>query len=201
MNEIKSVAIQEQDVMAKFSATLESESKDLAPRIVSIGSTPTMMTCDSIRDEITEIRPGNYVFFDYMQVALGVCELKDCAQTVLASVVGVYADHIVSDAGGLALSKDLGSTHIVPDAGYGRILKDYDASIEHSDYKIESLSQEHGKISVGSSSTLRTVSHGDKIRIIPNHSCLTQYMYDKLYLVEKDEVIDTWKINRDRLSA
>ena len=198
---IKAVALQEQDIMAKFASTLKHESKDLIPRIVSIGSTPTMVMCDTIRDEITEIRPGNYVFFDYTQVVLGVCGLKDCAQSVLASIVGMYNDHIVIDAGALALSQDRGSTHIKPDAGYGRILRNYETSIEHTGYKIKSISQEHGKISVDPSSTLRNLSHGDRLRIIPNHSCLTQYMYDKFYLVEKDKVVDTWHIQRDRLSV
>lgn len=197
---IKAVALQEQDVMVRFAMTLKRESEDLAPKIVSIGSTPTMMMCDFIRDEITEIRPGNYVFFDYTQVALGVCELGDCAQSVLASIVGTYEDYIVIDAGALALSKDLGSTHIKPDAGYGRILKDYDRNIEYDDYKIKSLSQEHGKILVGSSSKLRSHFPGERVRIITNHSCLTQYMYDKFYLVEKEKVVDVWRIHRDRLS-
>jgi D-serine deaminase-like pyridoxal phosphate-dependent protein len=200
VDEIQAVANQEQSTMASFAAALENESKELTPRIVSIGSTPTMMKCDSIQDEITEIRPGNYVFFDYTQVALGVCDLENCAQSVLASVMGVYDDHIVVDAGALALSQDLGSTHINPDNGYGRILANYNTSIEHTGYKIKSLSQEHGKISVNPSSTLRGATHGDKIRIIPNHSCLTQYLYDKFYLVDNDEVIDAWKIKRDRLS-
>lgn len=201
VDEIKAIAKQEQDIMAKFAMTLKHESEDLAPKIVSIGSTPTMIMCDSIREEITEIRPGNYVFFDYTQVALGVCELGDCAQSVLASIVGTYEDYIVVDAGALSLSKDLGSTQIEPDTGYGRILRDYEGSIEYDGFKINSLSQEHGKISVDPSSTLRAVKHGDKIRIIPNHSCLTQYLFDKFYLVDNNRVIDTWKIYRDRLSS
>jgi D-serine deaminase-like pyridoxal phosphate-dependent protein len=201
VEKIKTVALEEQDVMAKFATTLKQESKDLTPKIVSIGSTPTMVMCDTIRDEITEIRPGNYVFFDCTQVALGICGLGDCAQSVLASIIGVYENHLVIDAGALALSKDLGSTHIEPDAGYGKILRNYDTSIEHTGYKIKSISQEHGKISVDSSSTLRKLSHGDRLRIIPNHSCLTQYMYDKFYLVEKDKVVDTWHIHRDRLAV
>jgi D-serine deaminase-like pyridoxal phosphate-dependent protein len=201
VDEIKKVAFQEQDVLAKFANALKNESESMEPKIVSVGSTPTMMLCDSIRDEITEIRPGNYVFFDYTQVTLGVCKLEDCAQTVLSSIVGVYNDHIVIDAGALALSKDLGSTHIKPDSGYGRILRDYDASIEYTDYKIKSISQEHGKISVGSSSELRDLTHGDRLRIVSNHSCLTQYMYDKLFLVEKEKVVDTWRIHQDRISV
>ena len=33
---------------------------------------------------ITEIRPGNYIYFDRTQVALGAATWKDCALTVLA---------------------------------------------------------------------------------------------------------------------
>ena len=36
---------------------------------------------------VTELRPGNYVYFDRTQVALGAAALADCALTVLATVV------------------------------------------------------------------------------------------------------------------
>ena len=36
---------------------------------------------------MTELRPGNYVYFDRTQVALGAAGWDDCALTVLARVV------------------------------------------------------------------------------------------------------------------
>ena len=43
------------------------------------------------RQGVTELRPGNYVYFDRTQVALGAASLDDCALTVLATVVSKHA--------------------------------------------------------------------------------------------------------------
>ncbi len=73
---------------------------------VSVGSTPTAATAMGVAG-VTECRPGNYVFHDASQVALGTCALEDCALTVLATVVSVPAPgRAVLDAGSKTLSSD-----------------------------------------------------------------------------------------------
>lgn len=54
--------------------------------IVSVGSTPTARYAGAVPG-VTEFRPGNYFFYDRMQVALGAAQLQDCALTVLARVI------------------------------------------------------------------------------------------------------------------
>jgi len=57
---------------------------------ISIGSTPSVkhfVQQERSGFRITEIRPGNYVFNDGTQVALGVVPTADCALTVLTTVV------------------------------------------------------------------------------------------------------------------
>ncbi|MHA2395150.1 MAG: alanine racemase, partial [Candidatus Thorarchaeota archaeon] len=125
--DVKTIARHEQDVMIRFAKTLKAESAELAPEVVSIGSTPTTRLADTFQEGITEIRPGNYVFFDYTQVVLGSCEATDCALTVLSSVISANPDRAVIDAGATALSKDKGPTNVEPDVGYGKIIKDYAA--------------------------------------------------------------------------
>lgn len=39
--------------------------------------------------DVTEIRPGNYVFYDAMQVGLAIVPQDHCALPVLATVVSV----------------------------------------------------------------------------------------------------------------
>ena len=61
---------------------------------VSVGSTPSASVFENAERggfRVTEIRPGNYCFFDAMQVALGACRLEDCALTALATVVSKRA--------------------------------------------------------------------------------------------------------------
>ena len=53
---------------------------------ISVGATPTPRFSAG-EPGLTELRPGNYVYFDRTQVGLGSAALEDCALTVLATVV------------------------------------------------------------------------------------------------------------------
>ena len=116
---------------------------------------------------VTECRPGNYVFHDASQVALGTCRLEDCALTLVATVVSVPApDRAVVDAG----SKTLSSDPLRPRAGgYGQVLGR--AS------RIEKLSEEHGVIAVAAGDVFRV---GERVRILPNHACVVANLHDRL---------------------
>jgi D-serine deaminase-like pyridoxal phosphate-dependent protein len=196
VQDIRVIAEQEQLAMSRAAEQLARHS--LKPAVLSIGSTPTMSLTPSIRDEITEIRPGNYVFYDYDQVALGSCSFSDCALTVLASVIGNYGDRIVVDAGATALSKDLGPVHIDPENGYGRVFADR-AIREPTGDRIVSVSQEHGKIQLEDDSPLRHIEPGDRIHILSNHSCLTANLFSQFYVHDGGErVLDRWRIMHKR---
>ncbi len=196
IEEIAQVALQEQETMVSFAEMLQD--KGLTSEIVSIGSTPTCMIADGFMKGITEVRPGNYVFFDATQVALGACKLQDCSLTVLASVVSVQHNHIVVDAGATALSQDAGATHIIPNRTFGIVLIDFSSSSPAAGVKIGSLSQEHGKVYYKDKSALKSFKPGDRLRIIPNHTCLTANLFNQYMVVEKDQVKTTWKIQRQR---
>lgn len=183
--ELAAIAEQERSVMAGFAERLRSEGIEVPE--VSVGSTPALSAVESLSG-VTEIRPGNYVFHDYTQVAIGTCAAADCAVTVLSSVVSRLPDHSVVDAGALAMSKDLG-----PDgsASLGEVFLDYGSGTLDSEVRLTSLSQEHGILSVP-----RPV--GSRLRILPNHSCLTAAMFDEYMVVRGKEVVDRWKIWRGR---
>jgi D-serine deaminase-like pyridoxal phosphate-dependent protein len=197
LTEIKTVARQEQEVMIQFADTLKAESEALKPEVVSIGSTPTVRLADSFQEGITEIRPGNYVFFDYTQVALGSCDLSDCALTVLSSVISVNPDRVVIDAGATALSKDTGPTHIESNVGYGKLFKNYQKSQLNVNVILKALSQEHGKIIPVGGADIE-YKHGDRVRILPNHSCLTANLFDQYHIVKGETVVNRWKVHRER---
>lgn len=185
--EIAAVAEQERSVMADFAERLRGEGIEVPG--VSVGSTPAMSAVKDLSG-VTEVRPGNYCFYDFMQVRLGSCEARDCAVTVLSSVVSSRPDvgHAVVDAGALAMSKDLGGDHSV---SMGEVFADYVAGTLDPEVRLTSLSQEHGILSVP-----RPV--GSRLRILPNHSCLTAAMFDEYTVVRGDEVVDRWKIWRGR---
>ncbi|MHA1768276.1 MAG: alanine racemase [Candidatus Thorarchaeota archaeon] len=195
VEEIRHIARREQEVMVEFSKRLRDHGIEV--ETVSIGSTPTMALTESMMKDITEIRPGNYVFYDWTQVKLGSCVIDDCALTVLSSVVGQYEHHTVIDAGATALSKDLGATHITRGDGFGQIYLGYESG-DLLDASILSLSQEHGKVRMRSSRKNRTMRPGDLLRILPNHSCLTANLHDHYYVVREGTVVDKWRVRHER---
>lgn len=198
-DEVRTIAKQEQRTMIEFAKRLETTSLDLRPEIVSIGSTPTMRNAGKIEEGITEIRPGNYVFYDYTQVRLGSCEVKDCALSVLTTVIGKYDDRIIIDAGATALSVDPGPVHIEPDCGYGKILAEYESGTIMKSATIIALSQEHGKVMVTDRAVLGDLRIGDQVRILPNHSCLTANLAEEYYIVDGNRVLDKWSVHHLRV--
>lgn len=190
VKQIKQIAEQEQQVMVRFARLLKSEG--FHPETVSIGSTPTVTLADSFHEEITEVRPGNYVFYDYTQAVLGTCKVSDCALTVLASVVGTYPDRIVIDAGATALSKDQGPTHITPNCGFGQVIVAYEKGVLAKGAIIKSITQEHGTISVTQNSNTH-FRISDMMRILPNHSCLTANLFNEYIVLQGGRIKTRWR--------
>lgn len=159
---------------------------------VSVGSTPAMSRARDL-EGVDEARPGNYVFHDHTQVRLGACGVEDVALTVLATVVSSRPEtgHAVVDAGALALSVDRGPEHLLPQPSMGEVYRDHGAGELHDDLRLTSLSQEHGVLS-------RPLPWGERVRILPNHSCLAAACFDRYHVVRGDEVVDRWRVRRGR---
>jgi D-serine deaminase-like pyridoxal phosphate-dependent protein len=157
---------------------------------ISIGSTPTMTAAENL-DGVDEIRPGNYLFFDEFQAAIGSCVIADVALSVLATVVSAFPEkrRAVIDAGALALSKDPGPIHVDPHCGFGRIVAVED---QHAlpGLRLTSISQEHGVLEGPGTAALRP---GTRIRILPNHSCLAAACFESLVAVREVAVVDEWR--------
>ncbi|MGY5860410.1 MAG: alanine racemase [Candidatus Thorarchaeota archaeon] len=198
IEQIKEVVIQEQTVMIDFASRLEKESKDLKPEVVSIGSTPTVELTDNFMEGITEIRPGSYVFHDYTQIVLGCCKISDCSLSAYSKIIGKYDDYLVTDAGATALSKDLGPTHLDEKTSFGEIYSDYNKQEIDTNLHLYSLSQEHGKVKFLNPDLAQKYKVDDGVRILPNHSCLTANLHDCYSVVKDGQVIDKWRVRRDR---
>ncbi|MGV8040537.1 MAG: alanine racemase [Thermoanaerobaculaceae bacterium] len=186
--EVAAVAVQERDVTVAFAERLRAA--DVAVPEVSVGSTPTASVVADLSG-VTEIRPGNYAFFDAFQAAIGSCRLDDCAFTVVASVIGAFPrdGRLVIDAGALALSKDSGPVHVDPRCGFG-VVCDL-AGEPLAGLRVASLSQEHGVVS-GPPDTIGRHRIGGRLRIVPNHSCLAAACFDRYHVVEDQAVVDEW---------
>ena len=159
---------------------------------ISVGATPALRY--SVRQKgLTELRPGNYVYFDRTQVSLGAATLDDCALTVLATVVSKpAADRIILDCGSKTLTNDQ-ARGITNAAGYGAVLAgntdnlDWAREVDEA-LTIERLSEEHATVRAAGGTPLQP---GDRVRVLPNHSCVVSNLVDVVRLVEGDEVVDT----------
>jgi D-serine deaminase-like pyridoxal phosphate-dependent protein len=157
------------------------ERADLAPAIVSGGSTPTAWNSHLVAG-LTEVRPGTYVYNDRATVATGACTRDDCAATVLATVVSTaVAGQAVVDAGSKALGRE---PHHSLD-GFGELL-------DHPEVTVRAMSEEHGILDLRRTAWRPRV--GDQVRIIPNHVCVTVHLFDTVYGLHRGEVVERWSV-------
>lgn len=174
--------------IGRLEGTLLVESAELlrahgiACAVVSVGSTPTAHHCGAVAG-VTEIRPGNYVFYDRMQIGLGVASLDDCSLSVLARVISrPQSDRAVLDAGSKTFALDRGAHGMDALAGYGQ-------DRQHG-LIVERLSEEHGVVGVRE----QTVDVGDRLRIVPNHACTVTNLADVLVGVRGDRVCEVMPV-------
>jgi len=160
---------------------------------LSLGDTPTCSLVESF-EGVDEIRPGNFVFYDVMQLMIGSCSADDIAVAVACPVVAKHEERgeMVIYGGAVHFSKEFVSTEdgagifglIVPEEESG-----WGAPIE-GDY-VSALSQEHGVVKAGPDLLAKT-RIGDVLLILPVHSCLTLNLLGNLYsTVDADRKVTT----------
>ena len=154
---------------------------------LSVGATPTLRF-SAAEPGLTELRPGNYVYFDRTQLALGAASLDDCALTVLATVVSKPApDRIILDCGSKTLTNDL-ARGIRRDAGLRRRSHDRGRLGDRRTLDDRTpVRRARDRVRV----TGTTLEPGDRVRVLPNHSCVVANLVDRGRLVEGDRVIDS----------
>jgi D-serine deaminase-like pyridoxal phosphate-dependent protein len=152
--------------------------------IVSTGSTPGARGTLQV-EGVTEIRPGNYAFYDGTQVSLGTTDWDHCAISVVATVVSHSApDRAVIDAGSKALTVDRGAHGTSTLTGYGTIRG-------RPGIVIERLSEEHGWLKLQDGETLQL---GEQLDIIPNHACPVANNFPTATITRAGQVIDRWNV-------
>lgn len=145
--------------------------------VVSIGSTPPLVSGAPILPGITEIRPGTYIFMDAAQAA-ALGDDSCCAASVLAQVISRPTDErVILDVGAKGLTMQRRSEGICSVSGLGS-LKDYPGVY------IEQMYDEHAIIY--NRDFRRQVRVGDKVRIIPVHICPVVNLYHKAYIIDEN---------------
>jgi D-serine deaminase-like pyridoxal phosphate-dependent protein len=184
-NEAAAIAATEARLLTNLAAEVERLGQPVEE--ISVGSTPTARF--SLQQTgITELRPGNYIYYDRTQVALGSASWEDCALTVLARVVSrPAADRVILDCGSKTLTTDQ-ARGFGACPGFGAIFTDLRATRPDESLLVERLSEEHATVRVlGAGCSLRP---GDLVRVLPNHACVVSNLVDTVWLVNGGDVVD-----------
>ncbi|KAK9234976.1 putative serine dehydratase domain-containing protein [Lipomyces kononenkoae] len=180
--------------------------------VLSVGATPTAhasamafdkltnLFAKAMQDDELEIHAGNYAMLDMQQVATGLgVSPSNIAGRVVAEVITFYSDReeYLIDAGVLALAREPGR---IPGIA---TIKGQRVSGER--WIVGRVSQEHGIItkrtdnignvfeeSLDEATITKSWTAGDRVVLLPQHSCITSSMYQWYYVVEDDKVVDIY---------
>lgn len=174
--------------LSRLSATVQRAVEDfrqagLATEVVSGGSTPTLFHSHEVAG-LNEIRPGTYIFNDRNTVACGACERRDCAVTILVTVVSTSRRNgLIIDGGSKTFSSDL----LLPagEKTFGEIL-------EAPRARFFQMNEEHGYVDLADSDARFRV--GDRLRVLPNHVCVAMNLHEVVYGIRGEHVKQLWRV-------
>ncbi len=150
---------------------------------ITIGDTPGASISGDF-GPVEEISPGNFVFYDVMQVNIGSCTYDDITVVVACPVVGKNekTKELLIHGGAVHFSKESlqdadGTMH------YGKLaIPNKDGWHGHIEgVYLKSISQEHGLLHC-SQEFFEATNIGDIVYVYPAHSCLTADLF-KSYLL------------------
>jgi len=156
---------------------------------ICIGTTPGAWTQKNYK-EITEIKPGNYIFNDLIQKNIGVVDWSQLAITVCATVVSKNDKYIIVDAGSKSLSSDTGAHGSKNLKGFGLGFPINKKPNEKNALLINRLSEEHGWIINNNNN----INIGDKIIIYPNHACVVVNLFREIKVFKKNKYFKSWEV-------
>ncbi len=162
---------------------------------VSIGDTPALSITDNF-GTADEIRPGNFVFYDAMQLALGSCRPEDIAAFMVCPVISKNEKRreVVIYGGAVHFSKDY--FMLSGEKCYGlpfHLAGGIAAGVNDGATWLSGLSQEHGIIKC-SDEFFSKAQIGGLVGIFPAHSCLAVDLMRCYYTTAGDK-IDIYRNN------
>ncbi|KAK9488548.1 hypothetical protein V1527DRAFT_433546 [Lipomyces starkeyi] len=179
--------------------------------VLSVGATPTAHTSakafemtknlftKAMENDDLEIHAGNYAMLDMQQVATSLVSPSNIAGRVVAEIITYYSDRneYLIDAGVLALAREPGR---IPGIA---TIKGQRVSGER--WIVGRVSQEHGILTkrtenienvleepLDEATIPKSWTPGDRVVLLPQHSCITSSMYQWYYVVENDIVVDVF---------
>lgn len=160
------------DVIRKFRGRYDT----LVPNLqMTYGDTPTCFTMDAFPG-VNELRPGNFIYFDWMQWQISTCTPEEIGGVAACPVVAKHPERNIAIiyGGAVHFSKDF----IENDRGervFGKVgaWTENGWTLSPDGPELIAISQEHGQVRT-TPEALARMQIGDLLPIAPVHSCLTQ---------------------------
>ena len=165
-------------------------SAGLEIRELTAGSTPTGKWVAEVPG-ITEVRAGNYVFNDLMQLNNGIATQEQLSLSVLCTVVSnTRRGYVTIDGGSKSFSGDAGGVRA------GQTAPPVIAQAADRPIFVERLNEEHGMAHAE-----QEVKLGEKIRFFPYHACTCANLSDQIIGFRGDRVEVVWPVRARGLRA
>jgi D-serine deaminase-like pyridoxal phosphate-dependent protein len=160
------------DVVSK--AKSEIERGGILVENVVVGGTPSAKIVATFPD-VTEITPGEYIFYDYEHFSSGLVPLMQCALSVLSTVVSRPApERAILDAGCKTFDFD-----------ECRFPGPKDQSLK---VKFVGLSEEHGTLILEDEHTRSSFTIGEKLEFLPYHVCPCVNLHDEIFFYRRGRI-------------
>ncbi|MCB0462088.1 MAG: alanine racemase [Flavobacteriaceae bacterium] len=156
--------------------------------IASYGDTPSCSVAENF-EGLDELRPGNFVFYDVMQVQIGDCTHNDIAVAMACPIVSIHKDRneLVIYGGGIHFSKDRIEHQ-------GKTIFGIIAQNDTNGWNdpipnmyVKALSQEHGVVVVPPT-LIDQYNIGDLIYVLPIHSCMTADLMKRYKTLDGNDI-------------
>ena len=168
-------------LMAELAARLRAAGINVHE--VTAGSTPTGRWVAEVAG-VTEVRAGNYIFNDLMQLANSIVDEDRLALSVLCTVVSHnQSESLTIDGGTKTFSGDAGGV------GTGRAVPPAIARAVDRRIFVERMNEEHGM-----ARTEEKVQLGEKIRFFPWHACTCVNLSDEIIGFRDERVEVVWPV-------
>lgn len=155
------------------------EDAGIAVETVSGGGSGAILESHLI-PELTEMRVGTYVFWDWGSVTHNMTIFDHCAMTVRCSVVSANEAHRVILDGG---SKSIHSETVDGCFGY---VTEYPAA------RIYKVNEEHGYVDFSACDSMPGV--GEIVHIIPVHTCVVTNLHNWIFGVRGGTIEEVWDV-------
>lgn len=180
----RAAADEEDRLMRKVADSMKAAGLNVS----EIGGGSTTTAAHMSPGVVTELHAGTYVFADAKRVGSGSAALEECAACVHVTVVSVSSGRAIVDGGVKAFGGDMkGGTPPLFLKGYGIVL-------DHPDLVFSSMTEEHGVLDAegGADTGLRI---GQVLRIVPNHICSAINLYNDVYMLRENGLVEKKKVD------